>query len=82
MHNTGHCLRVAGYIGDLACGIDGDFDKNVENFNAFEIALMILSALLHDIGMFIRPEDRDRIKKNEIAKKQQRGERYESGYSS
>ncbi len=67
MHNTGHSLRVAGYIGDLACGIDGDFDKNIENFNAFEITLMLLSALLHDIGMFIRPEDREKIKRNEIA---------------
>ena len=66
MHNTGHSLRVAGYIGDLACGIEEDFDKNIEKFNAFEIALMLLSALLHDIGMFIRPEDKEKIKRNEI----------------
>jgi len=67
MHNIGHSLRVAGYIGDLACGIDEDFDRNIKNYNAFEITLMLLSALLHDIGMFIRPEDRDKIKNNEIA---------------
>lgn len=67
MHNTGHSLRVAGYIGDLACGIDEDFDVNIAKYNAFEIALMLLSALLHDIGMFIRPEDKERIKKNDIA---------------
>lgn len=66
MHNTGHSLRVASYIGELACGIDDDFEKNLEKFNAFEVALMILSALLHDIGMFIRPEDKERIVNNDI----------------
>ncbi len=66
MHNTGHSLRVANYMGELACGIDEDFSKNVEKYNAFEVALMILSALLHDIGMFIRPEDKERIIQNNI----------------
>lgn len=66
MHNTGHGLRVAAYMGELACGIDGDLEKNIEKFNAFEVALMILSALLHDIGMFIRPEDKEKIAANDI----------------
>ena len=66
MHNTGHSLRVANYMGELACGVDSDFEHNLEKYNAFEIALMILSALLHDIGMFIRPEDKDRITNGDI----------------
>ena len=66
MHNTGHSLRVANYMGELACGIDDEFDENIKKYNAFEVTLMILSAVLHDIGMFIRPEDRDRILKNDI----------------
>ena len=67
MHDMGHGLRVASYIEDLACGVDDEFSQNIPNFNAFEIALMILSAILHDIGMFIRPEDRERIQNNDIA---------------
>lgn len=61
MHNTGHSLRVANYMGELACGIEDMFDENIKKYNAFEVTLMILAALLHDIGMFIRPEDRERI---------------------
>lgn len=66
MHNTGHSLRVANYIGELACGIEDKFDENLKKYNAFEVTLMILAALLHDIGMFIRPEDRERIVQNDI----------------
>ena len=66
MHNTGHSLRVANYMGELACGIEDMFDENIKKYNAFEVTLMILAALLHDIGMFIRPEDRERITQNDI----------------
>lgn len=66
MHNTGHSLRVANYMGELACGIDDDFAENIEKYNAFEVTLMILAALLHDVGMFIRPEDKERIIQNDI----------------
>lgn len=69
MHNTGHSLRVANYMGELACGIDNDFEQNIIKFNAFEISLMLLAAMLHDIGMFIRPEDKERIVKNDTAYK-------------
>lgn len=65
MHDIGHCLRVASYMETLSCGVD-DFESNLNEFNAFEVALMLLASLLHDIGMFIRPEDRERIKKNDI----------------
>lgn len=66
MHDIGHSLRVASYMEVLSCGID-NFEENLQEFNAFEVALMLLSSLLHDIGMFIRPEDREKIKRNEIA---------------
>ena len=66
MHDMNHGLRVATYMEDLAFGIDSEFDKNIENWNPFEMSLLILSAILHDIGMFIRPEDRDNIKNNKI----------------
>lgn len=66
MHDMSHGLRVASYMEDLAFGIDDEFDKNMDEFNAFELALLILSAILHDIGMFIRPEDRENIKSNRI----------------
>lgn len=65
MHDIGHSLRVASYMEELSCGLD-DFEKNLNRFNAFEVALMLLSALLHDIGMFIRPEDRERIRRDDI----------------
>ncbi len=70
MHNTGHSLRVARYMGELSCGLEEDgeaYRKNLSRYNAFEVALMLLSAILHDIGMYIRPSDRAAIRKNEIA---------------
>lgn len=66
MHDMNHGLRVAKYMEELSCGIDSDFSDRVGRFNAFEIALIIIASLLHDIGMFIRPEDRERIKSNNI----------------
>lgn len=66
MHDMNHGLRVASYIEELAFGIDEDFDKKIEEFNDLELTLIILSAILHDIGMFIRPEDEMNIKANII----------------
>ena len=66
MHDIGHCLRVAVYMEEIAFGIDEDFDKGINSFSAFELALLILCALLHDVGMFIRPEDKEDIKNNRI----------------
>lgn len=66
MHDIGHSIRVASYMEEIAFGIDDNFDDNIKNFSAFELALLILSALLHDIGMFIRPEDKENIKNNNI----------------
>ena len=66
MHDMNHGLRVASYMEDLAFGIGEEFERNIEKYNAFELALLILSAILHDIGMFIRPEDKESIKNGNI----------------
>lgn len=66
MHDMNHGLRVASYMEELAFGLEEDFEENIEKYNGLEVALIILSALLHDIGMFIRPEDEENIKKNKI----------------
>ena len=61
MHDMNHGLRVASYMEQLAFGIGEDFDSNISKFNAFEVTLMLLSAILHDIGMTIREEDKIEI---------------------
>lgn len=66
MHDMSHGLRVASYMEDIAFGIDDEFEGNIKKFNAFELTLLILSAMLHDIGMFIRPEDKENIKNGNI----------------
>ena len=66
MHDMNHGLRVAAYMEELAFGVDEDFYKKIENFNDLELTLIILSSILHDIGMFIRPEDESDIKANKI----------------
>lgn len=66
MHDMNHGLRVASYMEQLAFGIDGNFEYNISKYNALELALMTLSAILHDIGMTIRDIDRENIKNNKI----------------
>lgn len=66
MHDMNHGLRVAAYMEELAFGLDEDFDINIEKYNPLELCLIILSAILHDIGMFVRPEDVEEIKNNNI----------------
>ncbi len=66
MHDMNHGLRVAAYMEQLAFGIDDKQDVRLKQFTALELALLILSAILHDIGMFIRPEDKQAIKENRI----------------
>lgn len=66
MHDMNHGLRVASYMEQLAFGIDETFNTKIASFNAFEITLMLLSAILHDIGMTIRPQDIIDIKNNNI----------------
>ena len=66
MHDMNHGLRVATYMESLAFGIDESFNKRIQTFDPMELALMILSSILHDIGMTIREEDKEKIKNNEI----------------
>lgn len=66
MHDIGHCVRVAHYMEQLAFGIDAHKEDRLKEFNAAEFAILLLSALLHDIGMFIRPIDREEITNNKI----------------
>lgn len=66
MHDMNHGLRVASYMEQLAFGIDENFNDKISKYNALELALMILSAILHDIGMTIRDIDKENIKNNKI----------------
>lgn len=66
MHDMNHGLRVAAYMEDIAFGIDADADARMDAFNGLELALMLLSAILHDIGMFITKQDMQDIKNNII----------------
>lgn len=66
MHDMNHGFRVAAYMEKLAFGIGDNADKRAKKFNAMELALMLLSAILHDIGMFVRKEDEENIPKNNI----------------
>lgn len=54
LHNTGHSFRIMEYISKLV----GDITK----LNELEIALMVYSALLHDIGMAVSEDDINSIK--------------------
>lgn len=54
LHNTGHTFRIMEYMSKLV----NDYTKLSE----LEIALLIYSALLHDIGMAVSTEDVDLIK--------------------
>ncbi len=66
MHDMGHGLRVANYMEQLAFGIDAEKENKAKKFNAAEYAILILSAILHDIGMFISPKDKEEIKSGKI----------------
>lgn len=54
LHNTGHSFRIMEYMSKLV----GDITK----LNELEIALMVYSALLHDIGMAVSEDDINSIK--------------------
>lgn len=66
MHDIGHSVRVAHYMEQLAFGIAAHKEDRLNEFNAAELSILLLSALLHDIGMFIRPIDREEITNGKI----------------
>lgn len=65
MHDMEHGLRVASYMEQIALGISNN-EEEIKKYNELELTLLILSAILHDIGMFIRPNDKKEIKSNNI----------------
>ena len=60
MHDMGHCYRVAKYMQDLSLGNDYNQKKQ---FSDIEYTFMIMSALLHDIGMYFSEDHEQAIKK-------------------
>ncbi len=62
LHDIGHAYRVASYMDKLALGItEESIEANKSTFSDLDYALMILSAVLHDIGMYYSKEDRNKI---------------------
>lgn len=59
LHNTGHSFRIIEYMSKLV----QDYSK----LNELEITILILSALLHDIGMAVSDEDIELIKKDNFS---------------
>ena len=58
LHNIDHSLRVLHYM----CEIAGDVTLN--SLSNLELTMIILSALLHDIGMRVTREETTRIEQN------------------
>lgn len=56
LHNTGHSFRIMEYMSKLV--------QDCSKLNELEITILILSALLHDIGMAVSDEDIELIKKD------------------
>lgn len=71
MHDIGHSVRVAHYMEQLAFGIDNNMEERASQYNAAELTILLLSALLHDIGMFIRSIDKENIRNNIIEYKKE-----------
>jgi molecular chaperone HtpG len=59
LHNVDHSLRIIGYMGDLVDDLD--------QLDELEIVLLILSALMHDIGMAVSDKDIVAIKDDAFA---------------
>ena len=58
LHNIQHSKRVVEYIPDLV--------TDINEFNDFELTLMVLAALLHDIGMALGKDDISKIKNDKF----------------
>ena len=58
LHNTAHSFRIIGYMGKLV--------DDLNKLSEIEIALLICSALLHDIGMGTSEEDIIAIKSDKF----------------
>jgi len=56
LHNIHHSIRVIGYIADIV--------SDLNSFNDFELTLMLLAALLHDLGMALGENEIKLIKED------------------
>ena len=61
LHNIQHSIRVMEYMSEIITDID--------SFNDFELALMLLSALLHDLGMALGESEINEIRKDHFFSK-------------
>lgn len=63
LHDLGHSYRVAKYMDQIALGIKREtIESHKSSFSDFEYALMVISAVLHDIGMHYTEEEENKIK--------------------
>ena len=58
LHNIDHSIRVAEYISEIV--------PDLTAFNDLELTLMLLSALLHDLGMALGETEIELIKKDQF----------------
>lgn len=59
LHNTAHSFRIINYMGKI---VDAP-----SKLTELEIAMLICSALLHDVGMAVAQEDIDQIVKDDFS---------------
>jgi len=57
-HDIHHSINIINFMYEL-------IKKNIDDFNALELALMIYSAMYHDIGMALDDNEIEKIKSNE-----------------
>ena len=57
-HDIHHSINIINFMYEL-------IKKNIDDFNALELALMIYSAMYHDIGMALEDNEIEKIKSNE-----------------
>ena len=51
LHDIGHSIRVIGYMNELV-------KERINNFSELQLALIVYSGLLHDIGMFVSDDEK------------------------
>lgn len=59
LHNTAHSMRIIRYMGNLV--------EDKSKLNEIELAMLVCSALLHDIGMAASEEDIEAIKNDKFS---------------
>ncbi|RPK08304.1 HD domain-containing protein [Priestia endophytica] len=57
-HDSGHSIRIIEHMSDIV--------SDIKDLNELDIAILIYSALLHDIGMAAKEEELDKIEAGEL----------------